>query len=149
MIVLGVDPGLAGAVVALRDGKIGECIDMPAVQVRQKGKELNLPALVQAVAEIGGPVEAAWIEAVHAMPKQGVSSSFKFGRCYGEVRGVIAGRQIPIRPITPQAWKKAMRVGQGKDAARALASQEFPQSAHLFAPLKDERPDLFSPEAAE
>jgi Holliday junction resolvasome RuvABC endonuclease subunit len=50
----------------------------------------------------------AVVEAVHSMPKQGVSSVFKFGTSYGLARGVLAAHSIRVELITPQTWQKAM-----------------------------------------
>lgn len=140
MVILGIDPGLSGAVAVLNDGRLTAIVDMPAVQIRAKGRELNLPDLASQLSEVirSETPHAAWIESVHAMPSQGVSSSFKFGRCYGEVRGIIAAHAIPIKPVTPHEWKKVLRLGQGKDAARALASAEWPDMAERFRRVKDD-----------
>ena len=50
----------------------------------------------------------ACIEVVHAMPKQGVSSSFKFGQSYGFMRGLVCALKIPLVQASPQCWQKAM-----------------------------------------
>ena len=58
------------------------------------------------VEDIRGP--SAMIEQVHSMPKQGVASSFKFGRHYGFLLGVLTALGIPYQTVTPQKWQKAM-----------------------------------------
>lgn len=71
------------------------------------------------------------------MPKQGVSSSFKFGRSLGLVEGVCDGLGIPVQWVTPNRWKKAMRLGADKEASRQLAIRRWPEQAALFARKKD------------
>ncbi len=69
-----------------------------------------------------------FIEKVHAMPKQGVSSTFKFGMGYGLVIGVCEALGIPYRLVTPQAWKKVVLAGtaKDKDAAVSFVRRAYP-----------------------
>ena len=69
------------------------------------------------------------------MPKQGVSSSFKFGKGYGFLRGCLIAAGIPFEEVTPQAWQKALEIpkksksetkAQFKNRLKALAQQWFP-----------------------
>lgn len=77
----------------------------------------------------------AVIEKVHAMPKQGVSSSFKFGVNYGFLRGCLTAIGIPFEEIQPQTWQKSLRIPsrgksesktQFKNRLKGLAQQYFP-----------------------
>lgn len=81
---------------------------------------------------------SAIVEAVHAMPGQGVSSMFAFGRALGVIEGVLAGLRVPTTLVAPAEWTKAMRVKGGKDGARNRAIELYPRSAHLFARVKDD-----------
>jgi hypothetical protein len=45
--------------------------------------------------EYATTVTMAWIEKVHAFPKQGVVSAFNFGDNYGMLRGVLSSYDIP------------------------------------------------------
>ena len=71
----------------------------------------------------------AFIEKVHAMPKQGVSSTFKFGRNYGFIQGLLTAYKIPYEYVTPQKWQKDMGcMSKGdKNITKAAAQQLFPQ----------------------
>ncbi len=68
------------------------------------------------------------IEAVHSMPAQGVSSSFKFGRNYGFLRGVIVALRIPFQEVSPQRWQKELQcmTHGDKNISKARAQQLFP-----------------------
>lgn len=138
MRFIGIDPGLSGAVALLPSDTDGSSIfDTPTGSDGRK--------TVYAVAEMAKIVEGihpntAWgcchfvIEKQHAMPKQGVSSTFSIGYGYGLWEGILAALGIPYTVVTPQAWKGAMMAGQGreKDASRLRAQQLWPELAgHL------------------
>jgi len=77
------------------------------------------------------------IERVGAMPKQGVSSTFKFGKAYGVVIGVVAALKIPVHFVAPSVWKRHFGLSADKEEARARALQYWPERAELFARKKD------------
>lgn len=140
MIILGIDPGLSGA-LAFYD-TVSEALvvmDMPTVEVTRNGKSKRevSPALVADMVA-GKGVEKAFMERVSAMPGQGVSSMFSFGRSSGVVEGVLAAYEIPTTLVTPQAWMKAMGVRAGKDGSRERAMQLFPQYSMTFSRKKDD-----------
>jgi crossover junction endodeoxyribonuclease RuvC len=140
MIILGIDPGLSGAMVFLNTADNTIAVeDMPTVEVKRNNKlkrEVS-PQLVAAMI-IKRHVDAAFLEKVNAMAGQGVSSVFSFGRSAGIMEGVLAAFDIPTTLVTPQAWQKAMNVRDGKDGSRERAMQLFPASAELFQRKKDD-----------
>ena len=140
MIVLGIDPGLSGA-LAFYDtvSEVLVVMDMPTVEVTRNGKSKRevSPALVADMVA-GKGIEKAFMERVSAMPGQGVSSMFSFGRSSGVVEGVLAAYEIPTTLVTPQAWMKAMGVRAGKDGSRERAMQLFPQYSMTFSRKKDD-----------
>src|SRR5207253_1693340 len=70
-----------------------------------------------------------FVEDVHAMPKQGVVSSFGFGRSVGVVHGVLAALGYPSTRIAPEVWKRQMNlIGAVKDASRTRALKYFPRA---------------------
>lgn len=139
-MILGIDPGLSGA-IAFYDtsNESVVVIDMPTVEVTRNGKNKRevSPALI-ADAVAGKGIVQAFVERVSAMPGQGVSSMFSFGRSVGVIEGVLAAYEIPVTLVTPQAWMKAMGVRAGKDGSRERAMQLFPQYADLFSRKKDD-----------
>ena len=76
----------------------------------------------------GGHLRFAFLEKVGAMPKQGVSSTFKFGQHYGLLRGLLVALQIPREFPTPQTWQKALGclTGGDKNVSKAKAAQLWP-----------------------
>jgi len=138
-MIVGIDPGASGA-VAIFDPEAGtlEVYDMPTVQVERGGKtkrEISAPLLAHILRDDDC---IAWLEKVGAMPGQGVSSMFQFGRSVGTVEGVLAALQMPLNYVTPQAWQKAVGVRGGKDGSRLRAIELFPKYANLFARKKDD-----------
>jgi hypothetical protein len=140
--VLGVDPGASGAFALivtpnLRD--VETFCDMPVVSFRRRGKTRNeiSEALIAEIV-IGLAPDVAWIENVHAMPGQGVTSMFSFGLSVGLVRGVLAALKVPRLYVTPVEWKTSFRLGRDKGEARQRAIEWFPRQADQLARVKDE-----------
>ncbi len=135
MIFCGIDPGLSGA-IALYDHaeNLMDVFDCPLVESNGK-KQMFLPGVIEILKKL--PIDSCVIERAQAMPKQGVSSVFNYGRGYGCYLGILAALQIKHDRITPQEWKKALRVPSDKDAARARASELLPRHANLWMRKKD------------
>ena len=140
MRVLGVDPGTGGA-LAMIDTELSALVvaDMPIAVIevgkmkRRQISEFWLADLLRLYEP-----DCAWIERVHALPKQGVTSSFSFGLSYGLVRGVLAALGVPVSLVTPQEWKKSFRLGASKNEARVIAARLFPANSGSFTRAKDD-----------
>lgn len=130
-MILGIDPGVSGAIVAIQSGQPIEWMRMPAMK-DGKSSRVNGHALARFIADLPEPVARAYVEAVHSMPSQGVASSFNFGHSAGVIAGVLAALEIPVVMVTPQSWKKrAGLIGKGKDDARVMAIRMFPKWREL------------------
>jgi crossover junction endodeoxyribonuclease RuvC len=136
-IILGIDPGLGGALAALSAmGKL-VIVDAPTVEVKRGGKgkrEIDPAALADIIREMK-PTHAV-VEKVGAMPGQGVSSMFSFGRSVGQVEGALAALGIPVSYVSPLTWKRSLSVPAGKDGARLRASQLLPAYAERWRLVK-------------
>lgn len=128
--VLGVDPGLSGAVAVLEDDELVAVADIEAAD----GRVIVAP--LRAFLVEWRP-ELAVIERVGPMPKQGISTTWKFARAYGCVEGVIEASQIPCFEITPAVWKRRVGVTADKASSRAEACRRWPSRAGWFARVKD------------
>lgn len=141
MIYLGIDPGFSGAVGFYNtDTKLPTLVcDMPLHEVRGK-RHLDLHTLsgFLAVFQEFNPAAMALIEDPHAMPKQGVSSMFRFGHCCGAVQGIVVALSIPMHLVKPAVWKPKMGLTRDKDASRQLASRMWPSRAALWSREKDD-----------
>lgn len=139
-MILGIDPGASGALAFfdMEQGKL-TIVDMPVIEIERGGKakrEISPHFVAAAIRDFKPNV--AWIEKVGAMPGQGVSSMFQFGRGVGMIEGVLAGLSVPVNYVTPQAWQKAIGLRGGKDGARLRAVELFPAYASQFARKKDD-----------
>jgi crossover junction endodeoxyribonuclease RuvC len=139
-MIVGIDPGASGA-LAFFDMEQGalEIIDMPVMEIERSGKlkrEISPTFLAKALDDFSPAV--AYVEKVGAMPGQGVSSMFQFGRGVGMVEGVLAALAIPVYYVTPQQWQKSTGTRGGKDGSRLRAVELFPKYAPLFARKKDD-----------
>ena len=138
--ILGVDPGLGGALAFLGAGGALEVFDMPVHRLKRGGKtkrEIDRYELARIV-DAHGPVAHAFVEQVGAMPGQGVTSMFQFGRSLGIVEGVLSAGFIPIDYVTPRKWRSGLGVRAGKDGSRARASALMPGHAELWTRVKDD-----------
>ena len=141
MMYVGIDPGLNGAIAYL-DVETGHLsiVDMPTMEVKRNNKskrEVNAAGMANLLA-IEFKVGGVMLERVGAMPGQGVTSVFSFGRSVGIIEGVLAAYELPVTIITPQEWQKAAKVRGGKDGSRLRACELFPNYAGLFARKKDD-----------
>lgn len=125
--IIGIDPGSVSGAFAILTDECAFVDDLPTVD-----KGLNAPELARLFrAEL--PFTAV-LERVSAMPKQGVSSSFNFGRAYGTIIGVLAALEVPTILVTPTVWKGHFRLtgkDRDRDAGRELAIRLYPEVAGL------------------
>jgi hypothetical protein len=138
-VVLGLDPGLSGAAAVVERhasaDRIIDVVDLPTVG-EGASRRIMVPALARFV--IAAKADVAIIESVSAMPGQGLSSTFRFGRAVGAIEATIAAAGLPSRLVLPQAWKKhfALR-GPDKEPSRQLVIARMPQQTNYFARKAD------------
>ena len=140
-MIIGIDPGITGAIYFEHENGTKEVIDIPVMAKSSgKGNQINpygLSEIIRAAYKSDG-VYTAFLERVNAMPGQGVSSVFSFGKSSGIIEGVLAALKIPVVMVTPNKWKKAAGLtGKDKDAARTLAIQLYPELADQLSRKKD------------
>jgi crossover junction endodeoxyribonuclease RuvC len=140
MVILGIDPGLSGAIAVLDlSNNLLAVHDMPTTTIRSgksDKRQLSEAMLSSLVKQTNA--QHSYLEFVSARPGQGVSSMFNFGVGYGAIRGVLAGLGVPMSTVTPAKWQRDLNLAKGKDANRARAAQLFPEFAYLFSRVKDD-----------
>src|SRR5262245_58051326 len=140
MRVLGIDPGINGglAVVEIADGAapvLVECVDIPVVGTG--AKERVDVAAIRNFIDQHKPFRAL-IERAQAMPRQGSSSGFKYGRAVGAIEAAITLCSIPVEIVEPPAWKRFWKLpGKDKESARQKALQQFPDAHAALARKRD------------
>jgi len=139
--VIGIDPGISGAISVFSrfPNTLHDVVDMPTLEVDSgKTKKRHISASALRDILVCYPTAHVVIEKVGAMPGQGVTSMFNFGRSAGIIEGIVVGLKIPHTYVTPQTWTKAVGRAAGKDASRMRAMELFPAKAELFKRAKDD-----------
>jgi len=144
MTIIGIDPGLSGAVAIIYNDRTIHLHDTPVMMTTKKGGKSKNDYLPFQMAELlrpfcGDPYVKVFIEDVHAMPGQGSTSMFRFGYGCGLWEGIIAALALPLTKVTPQAWKKEIMQGKkDKNAARIRAQELYPCCVSQTARVKDD-----------
>ena len=141
MKVIGIDPGLNGAIAVLQDNKVQKIFDVPVMPEGKKNKrQLNSAQLVKLLKDIISDNEeiAVVVENVSAMPGQGVTSMFNFGQTFGAIKGICAALGLPIFFVRPAKWKKHFDlINSSKDASRTKAIEMYPSLSDQLSKKKD------------
>ena len=138
-LIVGIDPGLSGALAILDHDDVLLLEDLPTVQfsdarIKHRLDGVGLTAMLKPYAV---DVLLAIVEKVAARPGEAPSGAFSFGYSSGDIAGVLGALQIPITTVQPAVWKKAMGLGSSKDLSRARALELFPAMADKLARKKD------------
>ncbi len=141
MKIIGIDPGLSGAIAVLENNKVLNIFDIPVMSEGKKNKrQLNSALLVNLLKENINKEEevAVVVEQVNAMPGQGVTSMFNFGQTFGALKGICAALELPIFFVRPSKWKKHFElINSSKDASRTKAIEMYPKLSNQLSKKKD------------
>tara|TARA_Y100001958_G_C21095297_1_gene447100 strand:+ start:436 stop:924 length:489 start_codon:yes stop_codon:yes gene_type:complete len=140
MKIIGIDPGLSGAIAILENNKVLNIFDMPVMSEGKKNKrQLNSALLSNLIKEnIGNAEVAIVVEQVNAMPGQGVTSMFNFGQTFGAIKGICAALELPIFFVRPSKWKKHFDlINSSKDSSRTKVIEMYPKMSNLLSKKKD------------
>lgn len=164
-VFVGIDPGIGGAVAVIDHLTTLRIYNVPKIKTPTGKNDYDIPKMVEilrpyCVNTQKEPVVVV-IEAVHAMPGQGVSSTFHFGRGKGLWEGICHALGCTVKMVTPQTWKKhwpelivprmskdkkpktandkkeaakekRLAKARAKEKAREIASQLFPDHLKEF-----------------
>lgn len=146
MRVIGVDPGIHGAVCLFdSDTKEIAAFDLPILGEGSK-QELDARWILNWI--INECPDVIYIENATAMPSiagedgkrrgMGATSAFKFGFGVGQLRAVLQISASPFILVTPQKWKGHFKLkGRDKELSRQLALHLHPASAAFLKFKKD------------
>jgi len=125
MIYIGIDAGsVSGALGAIdHDSNY-----VSSFMIDHKDKHILALVFKSRILSIVDPKEGAQIcmEQVHAMPKQGISSTWNFARAVGVISAVCELTNYPFHLVSPQKWKKHFNLTADKNEALDLARKLFP-----------------------
>ena len=155
MIIFGIDPGVSGAICALKgeeEGRIIEVYEMPTMIDGKKNKRQVNGAEVTNIfkkelinennriesSENYEKIAKVVVEHVTAMPGQGVTSMFNFGQSFGVIKGICAALKLPIYFVRPTKWKKHFNlIKTNKDASRTKVIEIYPNISNKLSRKKD------------
>ena len=143
MLIIGIDPGISGAICFFENGEVKDVIDMPTMADGKKNKrQINGRQIFN---EISSRINSydlkninIIVEQVSAMPGQGVTSMFNFGQSFGIIKGICSAMQLPIFFVRPAKWKKHFDlINSQKDSSRTKAIEMFPKISSILSKKKD------------
>jgi crossover junction endodeoxyribonuclease RuvC len=138
VIVLGIDPGIRGGLAIVGDGNgVGTLIDAVDIPTVADGARERVAVLTVRDWITRHEPKLALIERAQAMPRQGASSGFKYGRAVGALEGAVALCGIPLEITEPTSWKHFWKLPPKKEFSRQRALELFPSAHALFARKKD------------
>ena len=143
MIIIGIDPGIAGAICFFSNGNVIDVIDMPSMAEGKKNKkQVNGRQIFNEIKLIKNKFSdeniCVVVEQVSAMPGQGVTSMFNFGQSFGVIKGICSAMELPIFYVRPAKWKKYFNlINSEKDASRTKAIEMFPNISQKLSRKKD------------
>lgn len=144
-IVMGIDPGVKGAVGIIDlnppgPGFSSAVFDLP-VKSSKAGEsgalEIDAAALSSLLDIYKDQTRICVIEKVSAMVYtdkfgqrrgQGAAASFAFGKGYGVITGTLTALGIPYVEVVPAVWKIGMGLGSDKATSLQRAREMFPDS---------------------
>ena len=143
MLIIGIDPGISGAICFFEDGQVMEIIDMPVMAEGKKNKrQINGPQtyneILKRINKFHKKDIIVVIEQVSAMPGQGVTSMFNFGQSFGVLKGICSAMQLSMYFVRPAKWKKYFGLIKAeKDASRTKVIEIFPYISSKLSRKKD------------
>ena len=116
MIYIGIDPGQGGGIAWISSGGKIEAA---------KFTEQSIIRELFAIITTAGTPSRIVLEHVHAMPKQGVASTFKFGQNYGWWRGFLTAWNRHWQDVQPRVWQKYLGclTGGEKNITKSFAAR--------------------------
>ena len=118
MIYIGVDVGKKGGYAIIDDDLV--------IAYPYDDKEF-----VEFMNSICDRKAVACVEQIGAMPGQGVTSMFNFGKSAGFIEGVLQALEIRYQLVRPQVWKKEFGLNGNKQKSIEVCRKLFPDVSLL------------------
>lgn len=117
MVYIGIDPGKNGGLAWIKDSGKAEC---------RKLDNESLPSELRIITCNLQVPSICYLEDVHTMPGQGLVSSGNFMKSAGKTEGILMGVGIRYVLVSPQKWKRAMKVTSDKQTSIDRCKELFP-----------------------
>ena len=131
-MIIGIDPGLDGGLAIISGSQIELLETLPTEKrtgfIKRQIDAQKLSNILRVYPDV-----VCYLEKVASRPGQGVGSVFSFGDTYGTIRGVLGALNIPTYYVSPQRWKKELKISSKEDSLKA--------SFDLFSGLKFKKKD--------
>lgn len=146
-VVLGVDPGMNGAIAVLCDGEILDIHPMPTTTTtsRSRRKTRNIQTIETADLEalttifldakrhcVPGETPIVAVEKVNARQGEASQQSFRFGTAQMAVIAVPIALGYVVTVVPANVWKPAVGATKDKRRSLLLAAKRFPNDEHRF-----------------
>lgn len=148
MIVIGIDPGLTGAVAVMDHNGVRAVFDLPTMPVPGAGpkalvkNKIDGRALCQLLlkhcpASEGKP--RVFLEKVSTMggANNAVQTQGSLMRSLGAIETVVECLNFPMEQVAPQSWKKQFGIGSDKAKALDVARRLHPEAAAELKRVRD------------
>lgn len=133
-MILGIDPGIQGALALLSDSEL--FVKDLKTKTVSKNKQICEEDFSKFIDYFKHDIKAAIIEDVHAMPYQSIGRMFRFGFNTGILHGVLAAHKITTIRIRANVWKPALGLSHDKKESLKLAKKLFPKYKEFFVLAK-------------
>jgi hypothetical protein len=123
MTVIGIDPGVNGAIAWITGGK--PCVEKMPDTLQDLWELLEN---ISINSKLDGLKIHAYLEQVSSSPQMGVVSAFTFGNGFGHLEMALTAAGIPFTRVRPQVWQKelgCMTKGD-KNVSKRKAQELFP-----------------------
>ena len=144
MIIIGIDPGITGALAKVGITGLLRVDDMPTLEKPGKTKvrrEICGDGLTDLITDYlkGYSLNevVCVVEFVSSNPGQGVASVFSLGHSAGVIAGVLAAKGVTTEYVTPSRWKASCGLGRDKAESIAAAKALFPNAEQWLKRKKD------------
>lgn len=146
MKVVGIDPGVSGAVAVVTGVDKAAVYDVPVVKGRRGGEGhsyYDLQGMLELLAECAAGATVCVVEC--CQPRPGISrvATFSLAYSYGCWLMACTALELPLESVRPQVWKRYMLPGgvgasASKELARIRAAELFPSLRHMLTKKKDD-----------
>lgn len=136
--ICSIDPGVYGAAFHVSlDGKVLDWWSIPLIEKEVKNyrrnskkktrteRYYNLKELTHNLRCINPENTLIYLEKAHARQNEGGTMGFKFGRCYGEIRGILMVLDLKTKIVTPGEWCRFIHKGLKGDSAKERSKKFF------------------------
>ena len=119
---MGIDPGLKGGIAVQYAHQASRAIPIPTTDGKFDPPEISrmIDSLLDCDPLFGLRPTLVYIEDVHAMPGQGVTSMFNFGFGVGLLHGILAAKGLTVYRVNPIRWKNRVLKNRTKDKLVAI-----------------------------